>query len=146
MRLAPLILLLALPVAPPPAGAPLRQGELVIVKEGTREYHRPGCEVIRDGKDVLAMTRAQAEGRKLTQHPECDPDKVAPAEPAAEAAKAGAKPARTPMVVVDGGRHYHKDAKCARLGKDTREVTLEEAGRKLWPCPECKPPIRPRPR
>jgi hypothetical protein len=149
VRLAPLVLLLWLPAAAPPAadpGAPARQGELVIVKEGTKEYHRPGCEVIRDGKGVLAMTRAQAEGRKLTPHEGCDPDKVKPDEPAAAPGKPGAKPSPKTMVVVDGGRHYHKDASCKRVGKETRKMTLDEAGRKLWPCPECKPPIRPRPR
>jgi hypothetical protein len=148
MRLATLVLLLALPIATPPpaaAGAPPLQSELVIVKDGTKEYHRAGCEVIRDGKDVMAMTRAQAEARKLTQHEGCDPDKVEDA-PAPAAGKPGAKPAPKTMVVVDGGRHYHKDEKCPRVGKGSKKMPLEEAGRKLWPCPQCRPPIRPRPR
>jgi hypothetical protein len=57
-----MILLLALGTSTPgalPATTTL-QSEMVIVKEGTKEYHRAGCEVIRDGKGVLAMTRAQA--------------------------------------------------------------------------------------
>jgi hypothetical protein len=148
MRLASLILLLALPVvARPPAAAdpPAFQSELVIVKDGTKEYHRPGCDVIRDGKGVTAMTRAQAEGRKLTPHEGCDPEKVEET-PASGTGKPGAKPTPKTMVVVDGGRHYHKDEKCERVGKGSKKVPLEEAGRKLWPCPECKPPIRPRPR
>lgn len=148
MRLAPLVVLLALPATWPMAdeAIPGSQSALVIVQDGTKEYHRPGCEVVRDGKGVLAMTRAQAEGRKLTQHAGCDPEKVAPARPADAAGKPGVKPAEKVTVVVDGGRHYHKDDTCKRLGKETREVPLDEAGRKLWPCPECKPPIRPRPR
>jgi hypothetical protein len=148
MRPATLVLLLALPVAtlpPASAGAPPLQSELVIVKTGTKEYHRAGCEVIRDGKDVMAMTRAQAEARKLTQHDGCDPEKVAEA-PAAAPGKPGAKPAPKTMVVVDGGRHYHKDETCKEVGKGSKKVPLEEAGRMLWPCRACKPPIRPRPR
>jgi hypothetical protein len=148
MRVALLMLLLAWSAAAlaPAAATPSSQGDLVIVKEGTKEYHRPGCEVIRDGQGVLAMTRAQAEGRTLRQHPGCDPEAAAPDEPAA-AAKPGAKPSpKTTMVVIDGGRHYHKDEKCTRVGKDSKKAPLEEAGRKLWPCPECKPPIRPRQR
>jgi hypothetical protein len=149
MRLALLVLLLWLPAVAPSADsdAPARQGDLVIVKEGTKEYHRPGCEVIRDGKGVLAMTRAQAEARKFTSHEGCDPAQVKAEEPAATPpGKPGAKPSPKTMVVVDGGRHYHKDGDCKRLGKETKKMTLDEAGRKLWPCPECKPPIRPRPK
>lgn len=148
MRIASLILLLAWSSAmlpPAGAGAPAPQKELVIVKEGTKEYHRPGCDVIRDGKGVLAMTRAQAEGRKLTQHEDCDPAKVEAAGKPGSAAKPGSKPSPKTMVVVDGGRHYHKEG-CKRLGKETKEMALEEAGRKFWPCTVCKPPIRPRPR
>ena len=35
--------------------------KLVIVKEGTKEYHRPWCPVIRDGAGVLALSVGQAE-------------------------------------------------------------------------------------
>lgn len=147
MRPALLVLLLWLPAVASPPDGPVSQGELVIVKEGTKVYHRPGCEVIRDGKGVLAMTRAQAESRKLTPHEGCDPEKVKADEPAATPpGKPGAKPSPKTMVVVDGGRHYHKDGDCKRIGKETKKMPLDEAGRKLWPCPECKPPIRPRPR
>jgi hypothetical protein len=146
MRLAlPAVLLAWSLAAGPLAGAhPRLQPELVIVKEGGKEYHRPGCELIRDGKGVTAMTRAQAEGRKLTSHDGCDPEKAEPA-PAPAGKPSAAKPAAQPSVWVDGGRHYHKED-CTRLGKDPKKVPLADAGRKLWPCPECKPPIRPRPR
>ena len=115
---------------------PSTQGELVIVKEGTKQYHRPGCDVVRDGKGVIAMTRAQAEGRKLTQHGACDPAKK-PADPK--------KPGAETRVYVDEGRYYHREG-CKRLGKDPKPMTLDDAGRKFWPCPACKPPIRPRPK
>ena len=127
------------------AGASTAQSELVIVREGTKEYHTPGCEVIRDGKGVLAMTRAQAEGRKFTQHDACDPAKAPPEAPAATGptGKTGGKPSAETMVWVDGGRHYHKED-CKRLDQKRTRMALDEAGRKFWPCTTCKPPIRPR--
>jgi hypothetical protein len=142
-----MILLLALGTSTPgalPASTTL-QSEMVIVKEGTKEYHRAGCEVIRDGKGVLAMTRAQAEGRKLTQHDGCDPAKQAEPEASPTGKPRGKTPGAT-VVYVDGGRHYHTED-CKRLDTDgKKKMALDEAGRKHWPCPECKPPIRPRPR
>ena len=40
--------------------------ELVLHKEGTTLYHRPGCPVVRDGQGVLALSRGQAHARGLT--------------------------------------------------------------------------------
>lgn len=56
------------------AAIAIAQSELVIHKEGSTQYHRPGCEVIGNGKDVLALTRAQAEARGDKPHSGCDPD------------------------------------------------------------------------
>ena len=53
-----LIAALAFLVAAAPAEA--GQSELVIYKEGTGFYHRPGCPALKDTTDVMAMTRAQA--------------------------------------------------------------------------------------
>lgn len=137
-RVLPFLVVLAA-VAPVPAHA---QSELVIVKQGTSEYHRPGCAVVSDGVDVLAMTRAQAEGRKLTAHEACDPAKAAAAGPDASGT-AAAKPV---FVYVDASaKHYHLE-KCERLGKGRKKIALAEAGLKHWPCTVCKPPIRKRPR
>jgi len=47
------------------------------------------------------------------------------------------------MVYTDSSRYYHKKD-CETLGKDAKKVELEQAGRKYWPCPDCKPPIRKR--
>ena len=120
-------------------GAP--QGELVIVTADTKQYHRPGCDLIRDGKkEVLAMTRAQADSRGFTSHDGCDP---------ARAKSEGGGPEKAaPVVYVfidDGGKQYHKEG-CRRIGKNPRKVKLDDAGRKHWPCTVCKPPIRPRPK
>lgn len=112
------------------------QTELVIVKEGTGKYHRPGCDEIRDAKGVLAMTRAQAEGRDLEAHEACDPENPSSSQ------TAGSPP--TVFVYTDSGKHYHKKD-CRLLEKKSEKVALAEAGRKLWPCTTCKPPIRKRP-
>lgn len=129
----------------------LAQSELVIVKQGTSEYHRPGCEVVKDGKGVLAMTRAQAEARKLTSHPVCDPsnapESASATAGASKESSAASTKAATDFVYVDAAaksKYYHR-AKCARLGEKEKKIALEQAGRKYWPCPVCKPPIRKRP-
>lgn len=123
--------------------APLyAQSELVIVKKGDKEYHRPGCELVRDGVGVTAMTRAQAESRKLKPHAACDPEKAGESE---AAGKKSAKSETVHVWVDDGGKYYHKE-KCEKLGKGEKKMVLDEAGRKYWPCPVCKPPIRKRPK
>jgi hypothetical protein len=136
--------LFALAVAFPPPQ------ELVLQKEETRQYHRPGCDVIRDGRGVLAMTRAQAEARGLKPHADCDPAqaKVAPdsrGEPGARGAPAAV------LVFVDAGKPasaargklYHRES-CARLGKERRKLSVDDAAKQYWPCPKCRPPIRKR--
>lgn len=125
--------------------SPLRaqaQTEMVISVVGTPEYHRAGCERLRNAKEVLAMTVAQAHGRGLKAHAECDPAQ-SPQGPGG--GKAGA-PATLPMVLIDvGGKYYHRDT-CEKLSGKTKRVTVTEAAKlKHWPCPTCKPPIRPRP-
>jgi hypothetical protein len=112
------------------------QGSLVITKEGTRFYHWPGCPVVRDGEGVLAMNQGQAELRGLKPHPDCDPSKAPP--PAA-------KPAAPPYVFVDAvGKYYHRE-RCVNLEKTSKKVVLDAAtAKKYWPCPKCKPPIRPK--
>ena len=69
---------------------PLAAQDLVLHKEGTNTYHRPWCPAVRDARDVLALSRAQANGRGLKPHAECDrdpprsllqPDVSAPAAP-----------------------------------------------------------------
>ena len=119
------------------------QSELVIHKEGTTQYHRPGCDLIRDGKGVTALTRAQAEGRGYKPHPDCDPEQRKPDAPAAR----GAPPAPPPQTVyVNGTRYYHRKD-CRRLEanpKAVRSESLEAAGKTYWPCPDCRPPVRKR--
>ena len=114
------------------------QSELVLIREGSKEYHRPGCDVVKDGKNVVAVTRGKAAARGLTPHAACDPAQT-PSAP-----EPSAPPPTGPIsVYTDGGRYYHKKD-CGKLGKEPKKADLEEAGKKLWPCPTCKPPIRKR--
>jgi hypothetical protein len=107
--------------------------EYVLVKPGSKEYHRPGCEVVRDARNVVAMTRAEAETRGLKPHAACDPSKAK-----------NDKPAVQYVFVEPGDKRYHRET-CSKLGKTRERVTLDEAvKRKYWPCPACKPPVRKR--
>jgi hypothetical protein len=120
------------------------QSELVIYKEGSTQYHRPGCDVIRDAKDVLALTRAQAEARGYKPHPDCDPERRQPAPPAAGDTETTAKPQ---TVYLNGTKYYHRKD-CGRLEgnpKAVRAESLDTAGRTYWSCPECRSPVRRRP-
>jgi len=117
------------------------QSELVIHKEGSNQYHRPGCEVIRDGKDVLALTRAQAEARGYKPHPDCDPEQRKSSTPPADSRAPAAKPE---TVYLNGTKYYHRKD-CRKLEanqKAVRAESLDAAGKSYWPCPDCRPPVR----
>ena len=119
------------------------QSELVISREGSKQYHRPGCDVIRDAKDVVAMTRAQAEARGYKPHPACDTEesKAAPSPPGGAAA-----PAKPQTVFLNGTKYYHR-TDCRRLDanpKAVRAESVDTAGKTHWPCPDCRPPVRKR--
>ena len=115
----------------------IAQSELVVVKEGTSMYHRVGCPVIRDVQKVLAMTRAQAESRGNKPHADCDPANIKTDTPPAKSAPPPA------TVYLNGTKYYHRKD-CRRLDgvKDVRAEPLEQAGKSLWPCPDCRPPVR----
>ncbi len=129
---------------------PDSQSELVIYKEGTHLYHRPGCPLVRDSRDVVAMSRAQAEARGYKPHRDCDPaeqDARATEAPASRSPGSKTAPAAKPTVVtvyVDGTKYYHRKD-CPQL-KDSstvsKPVSLELAGKTYWPCPICTPPVR----
>jgi hypothetical protein len=107
--------------------------EYVLVKAGSKEYHRPGCEVVRDAKNVVAMMRGEAEARGLKSHAACDPAKSGKSAPALQY-----------VFVAPGDNRSHRET-CSKLGNTRQRITLDEAARKkYWPCPVCKPPIRKR--
>jgi hypothetical protein len=115
------------------------QSELVIVKDtAAKEYHRPGCPIVRDGKDVLAMTRAEAESRGFKAHRDCDPA-VQPTSPQSGAAPS--KPKAPPeMVYIDSSTKYYHRKTCRKLGPHAEAIAVTAIG-KRWPCPTCKPPV-----
>lgn len=115
--------------AGPPTSA-RAQSPLVLQKGTTREFHNPWCPVVRDGKDVLALTRAQASARRLSAHAACARDPGGDPPPAAPV-----------FVQVDGSKYYHR-AGCARLAARNERQPLAAAGKTRWPCPACRPPIR----
>ena len=146
IRLSRVALVVAMAGAPSWSTA-AAQSQLVIYQEGTSQYHRAGCEVIRAMKGVVAMTRAQAEARGYKAHADCDPAVPKPGAPPGPAAAPAdlAKP-KPQIVYVDGGKYYHRKD-CRRLdakSKTVRAESLDEAGKSLWPCPDCRPPKRPR--
>ena len=115
------------------------QSELVIYKEGTGLYHRPGCPLLKDVTDIVAMTRAQAEARGHKAHADCDPDQKKP-----EGAPAPSPPPAPVTVYMTDARYYHRKD-CPRLkdaGKQVKSESLETAGKSHWPCPTCRPPVR----
>lgn len=120
--------------------------ELVIVTESTKQYHRPACAVVREApKDIMAMTVGQAEARGYKAHRACDPanpaNKVAQPAPGSTAGSAPQPPIF--VYTAPGDTRYHRET-CAKLSKDRKRVSLEEAGKKHWPCAVCRPPIRKR--
>jgi hypothetical protein len=129
IALCPALLLTIIAAAP-------QQSEVVIVKQSTGEYHRATCADVNDGKGVLAMTRAQAEARGFKAHGAC----VNAPPPSSEVESKPPKPAAV-YVFTDAGKYYHR-AGCAKLGPSPKRVLLDDAGKKLWPCPVCRPPIR----
>jgi hypothetical protein len=112
------------------------QSELVLHKDGTKLYHRPSCPVVAKLEGVVAMTRAQAESRGYTAHPDCDP-----ANPDAPAPKGEPPPPAT--VYLDGSKYYHRK-ECGKVADPSKlkAESLEVAAKKHWPCPVCRPPIR----
>lgn len=140
----PFVVMLATALALCGRHAIAAQSEMVIVKgasgQGEKNYHRPGCPVIKDGKDVLAMTRAEAESRGAKAHRDCDPALSAAGADPQGSASGPPRTAPPETVFIDtAGTHYHRK-NCARLEKDAKAVPLTNVG-KRWPCATCRPPV-----
>ena len=132
--IAPVLLLIgAQPVTP-------SSQTLVIYKQGTSEYHRPWCPVIRDGKDVIAVTLGQANGRGLKPHAACQNEPPNATGTTGDIVSAR-KPAAPVYVFLDATKYYHREDCAKRIGRLKRE-TLDVAARTYWPCPACRPPVR----
>ena len=122
-----------------PGGA-AAQDALVLIRPSDPLYHWPGCPVVRDAKDILAMTQGQAAGRGKKPHADCDPANLSQTPEERKRAEA----LKTPIFIASGDKYYHRE-KCEKLAAGSRKVTLDEAAKKHFPCRTCKPPIRPRP-
>ena len=108
--------------------------DLVVMIVGSKQYHQPSCPLVaRAGSQVRVMKLSEAKRRGLTAH-DC---------PSAPAATAAADPNKIKVFSQPNDNKYHT-ATCLKLGSNRTSMTLEEAGKKLWPCPVCKPPIRQR--
>jgi hypothetical protein len=107
---------------------------MVVVIKGEKQFHQPGCPLVaKAGSNVTVSKQGEAKLRGLTAH-ECPAPAVAPTADEVN---------QTKVVTQPGDNKYHRDT-CTKLGKDRTTLTLDEAGRKWWPCPACKPPIRQR--
>jgi hypothetical protein len=127
------------------------QSELVIVKQGgvaeQKLYHQPGCPLVRDGKDVVAMARTEAVSRGYKPHRDCEsaaaPDAKAAGRNPPSGSRDEARSAPAEFVFVDAvGQYYHRQS-CGKIGQSPRRILLSDVG-KRWPCPTCRPPIRKR--
>lgn len=123
-------LLASLPVLAQDAGA------LVVLIPGDSQFHAPACALVaRAGSKVKVSKRGEAVRRGLKAHVACF-DGASTTAPAAD-------PNAATVVTQAGDNKYHR-ASCKRVGTARTSLTLEQAGRKFWPCPVCKPPIRQR--
>jgi hypothetical protein len=109
--------------------------DLVVSIPGDKEFHQPGCPLVaKAGSSVRVMKRSEAIRRKLTPHAACG---------AATGSDIAVDPNATKVFTQPRDNKYHT-ATCPKLGAERTSITLDEAGRKWWPCPVCKPPVRQR--
>jgi hypothetical protein len=137
MRAFVVAVLVASAVASGSSGALRAQsaGDLVVSIPGDKEFHQPGCPLVaKAGSSVKVMKRSEAVRRKLTPHAGCR---------AAEGSGVALDPNTVKVYTQPGDNKYHT-ATCPKLGAQKVAVALDEAGRKWWPCPVCKPPVRQR--
>ncbi len=120
------------PVRPAMAQSP---GDLVVSIPGDKEFHQPGCPLVaKAGSSVRVMKRSEAIRRKLTPHAACG---------VGTGSGVAVDPNATKVFTQPRDNKYHT-ATCPKLGTERTSITLDEAGRKWWPCPVCKPPVRQR--
>ena len=127
------VVLMLMALAAPPALAQSGSA-LVVIVPGDKQFHQPTCAVVaRAGSKVKVSKQADAIRRGLKQH-DCEADGDA---------SASADPNAVKVFTQKDDNKYHRES-CKKLGQQRTAITLDEAGRKLWPCPVCEPPIRKR--
>ena len=93
-------------------------------------YHHPTCSLVRAaGSKVKVMRHGEAARRGMKPH-DCTTEDGGVPDPNA-----------APVYVQDGDNRYHKEG-CEKLTAAATKTTLDEGGKKRWPCPVCKPPKR----
>ena len=94
-------------------------------------YHNPACALVRAaGSKVKVMRQGEAVRKRLKPHDCAVGDGGAALDPNAAA-----------VYVQAGDNRYHKEG-CEKLKAGATKTTLEEAGKKHWPCGTCQPPRR----
>jgi hypothetical protein len=115
-------------------GVAQEASSMVVIIAGDRTFHQPGCALVaKAGSNVTVAKRGEAVRRGLAPH-DCGPNASGAPTADLNAVK---------VVTQPRDNKYHR-ATCAKLGATRSTLTLDEAGRKFWPCPVCKPPIRQR--
>ena len=105
---------------------------MVVIIAGDKTFHQPGCALVaKAGSKVTVSKRGEATRRGFTAH-DCGPDASGGPIGDPNAEKVATQP---------GDNKYHR-LTCAKLTAARSTLSLGEAGRKLWPCPVCTPPIR----
>jgi hypothetical protein len=93
-------------------------------------YHHPTCSLVRAaGSKVKVMRHGEAARRGMKPH-DCTTEDGSVPDPNAAT-----------VYVQDEDTRYHKEG-CEKLTAAAKKTTLDEAGKKRWPCPVCKPPKR----
>jgi hypothetical protein len=132
MRMGWVVLVASLLV--PGVGVAQDANSMVVIITGDQSFHQPGCVLVaKAGQKVTVTKRGEAVRRGLKPH-DCGPD--ASGGPTAD-------PNAVKVTTQPGDNKYHR-ATCSKLGPTRSAMTLEDAGRKFWPCPVCRPPIRQR--
>jgi hypothetical protein len=138
MRMRTWIVLLGGLLIGAPSSLAAQQGSsssaLVVDIPSDNLYHQPSCPLVRKaGSRVKVMKESEAVRRGMKPH-DC--------AAAAEGDTAAEKNQQIVYVQPDDNK-YHK-AGCEKLKDGATKMTLDEAGKKHWPCPVCKPPVRQR--
>lgn len=115
--------------------------------DGSREYHAPGCALVRDNGTAKLLPFGDAEAKGIRPHPDCHtpPERTPSVADGATtpAGRVGAGTAATTYWLDVKTRRYHRPG-CGLIGLPRVQVTLARAiEQKYLPCRSCKPDTGP---
>lgn len=117
------------------AGAQERGRTFVVMVDGSREYHTPGCALVRGNATSKLLSFGDAEAKGITPHAECH----ASASGKANAPPSSAVGASAAYWLDVKTRRYHR-AGCSLIGLPRVQISLARAGeQKYLPCRSCRP-------